>query len=98
VQILTAKDARPEILVYKRNRAHFFRPDFNHPPPTSVSHDPSRKSFLAKMIGLVAVAGLAPRLAARAATSRPETDRSSATPAITLRPDARAVARRADSV
>jgi hypothetical protein len=64
--------------------------------PTPVSHDPTRKSFLAKLIGLVAVAGLAPRLVTKAATTPPAAKPTA--PSIHLRPDSRAVARRADSV
>ena len=57
-----------------------------------MSHDPSRKHFLAKLTGLVAVAGLAPRLftKTRARPAVPAVDAS----LIALRPDSRAVARR----
>ena len=60
-----------------------------------VSHDPTRKHFFAKLIGLIAAAGLAPRLLAQAQTGR---DRPVAPAKIELRPESRAVARRADSV
>jgi hypothetical protein len=63
-----------------------------------VSHDPTRKSFLAKLIGLVAIAGLAPRALAKAAATETA---SSPTPRVlpfTVRPDARAVARRENVV
>jgi hypothetical protein len=51
-----------------------------------VSQDPSRKQFLAKVLGLVAVAGLAPKLLAKPAAP---------TPAASLQPEIRAVSRRA---
>jgi hypothetical protein len=60
-----------------------------------VSHDPTRKHFFAKLIGLIAAAGLAPRLLAQSQASRP---RPVAPAQIELRPESRAVARRADSV
>jgi hypothetical protein len=75
-----------------------FGRDFNHTLGTSVSHDPSRKSFLAKMIGLGAAVGLAPRLVARAAVTPAAADTPATKPAVVVRPDARAVARRTDSV
>jgi hypothetical protein len=60
-----------------------------------VSHDPTRKHFFAKLIGLIAAAGLAPRLLAQSQASRA---RPVTPPQIELRPESRAVARRADSV
>jgi hypothetical protein len=61
-----------------------------------VSHDPSRKHFLAKLIGLVAVAGLAPKLLAkRAVPAAPVPNQPKSDALIAIRPDSRAVARRA---
>lgn len=60
-----------------------------------MSHDPTRKHFFAKLIGLIAAAGLAPRLLAQSQTSRAKPVASGK---IELRPESRAVARRADSV
>jgi len=72
----------------------FLGGDFKHFIST-VTHDPSRKGFLAKMAGLIAVAGLAPRLLANASLApAPSTTVSP----VKIRPDARAVARRNDSV
>lgn len=56
-----------------------------------MSHDPSRKHFLAKLLGLAAVTGLAPKLLAK-----PETKQGSSRPAekpFALRPETRAVPR-----
>ena len=61
---------------------------------TTVSHDPSRKLFFAKLIGLTAAAGLAPKLLAKPRTARAQTP---APGLIELRPESRAVARRTDS-
>jgi hypothetical protein len=60
-----------------------------------VSHDPSRKHFFAKLLGLIAAVGLAPKL-----LSKP-LGQSVAGPtptAVNLRPESRAVARREESV
>ena len=86
-----------EILVYIRNCAPFFGGDFNHSTAT-VIHDPSRKSFLAKLVGLVAVVGLAPRMLAKL----PESTGTKGSPApvssFTLQRESRAVARRSESI
>jgi len=63
-----------------------------------VSHDPTRKSFLAKLIGLVAIAGLAPRALAKSAATASAPETGSPVSRIALRPDARAVARRPDAL
>jgi hypothetical protein len=84
-------------LIYNPNAELFFRQRFSTISPTPVSHDPTRKSFLAKLTGLIAVAGFAPRLFARAASS-PAVTALPPAPTIALRPDSRAVARRADSI
>ena len=91
------KNAMAEILVYNANYAPFFGGDFNHSTDI-VSHDPSRKSFLAKLVGLVAVAGFAPRLLAKAQESSRPVNAAAVVSKFALRPDARAVARRSDSV
>lgn len=67
-----------------------------HTYARTVSHDPTRKHFFAKLIGLIAAAGLAPRLLAKT-PARPASA-PAATGGIELRPETRAVARRADSV
>jgi len=86
-----------EILVYIPNSAPFFGGDSNH-STEHVSHDPSRKSFLAKLIGFIAVAGLAPRVVAKSTLSVEPTNQPAPVLPFTLRTDARAVARRADAV
>jgi hypothetical protein len=59
-----------------------------------VSHDPSRKRFLARMLGFAAVGALAPRAVAEAAAG-PRTNKADGNAvAFRLRPQARAVARR----
>jgi hypothetical protein len=64
-----------------------------------VSQDHSRKHFLAKFIGLIAVGGLVPKLFSRSEGTRSAPDISAARPAaFQLKPETRAIARRADSV
>jgi cytochrome c biogenesis factor len=61
----------------------------------AVSHDPTRKTFLLKLLGFAAGAGFATRFFARAAR------RATPAPApasIALHPETRAVARRTDTV
>jgi hypothetical protein len=71
-------------------------PHFSSPP---VSYDSTRKSFLAKLAGLTAVIGLAPRwLAPGAAVAAAPAPEAAPRPAVTVNPDRRAVARRTDSV
>jgi len=83
-----------EILVYKRKAAPFLGGDFStsHPP---VSHDPSRKQFFAKLLGWAAALAVVPKFFAKSAPMAP-----SAAPVapVDLRPETRAVARRAGSV
>ena len=86
-----------EILVYIPNSAPFFGGDSNH-STEPVSHDPSRKSFLAKLIAFIALAGFAPRVVAKSAIGVQPADRAAPVSAFTLRPDDRAVPRRADAV
>jgi hypothetical protein len=57
-----------------------------------VSNNPSRKQFLAKIAGLFAAAGLAPKLLAKRPVAHGGLGASA--PAIKIEPDARAVARR----
>ncbi|HEX2852231.1 MAG TPA: hypothetical protein VHO24_03255 [Opitutaceae bacterium] len=62
-----------------------------------MSHDPSRKQFFGRLLGLIAAAGLAPKLLAKS----PETAASApapAVPAIQIRPALRTVARRSDAL
>lgn len=58
-----------------------------------VSNNPSRKQFLAKLAGLFAVAGLAPKLLAKRPVAA-DGGLGASAPAIKIEPDARAVARR----
>jgi len=81
-------------LVYNAYGASFLRA-LNLPRRT-VSHDPSRKHFLAKLIGLFAVVGIAPRLLAKPVQA-PSIPAAPAASGITLRPESRAVARRGDA-
>jgi len=60
-----------------------------------VSHDPSRKHFFAKLLGLIAAVGLAPKLLSK---SREQSVADQAAPAVALRPESRAIARSAESV
>ncbi len=82
-------------MIYNTNGAPFFGADFNQFTNT-VSHDPSRKSFLGKLSGIVALIGLAPRLLVKTVAASPAAAEN-ARPVV-LRPDSRAVARRAESV
>jgi len=61
-----------------------------------VSHDPSRKQFFAKLLGLTAAFGFLPKLLAKSAvvTRAPG---SSPSRVVAIRPESRAVARRADA-
>jgi len=81
-------------LVYKRNGAPFFRQAIPITSTVPVSHDPSRKQFFAKLLGLTAAFGFLPKLLAKSAvaTRAPES-----TP-VTVRPESRAVVRRADAI
>jgi hypothetical protein len=62
-----------------------------------VTHNPTRKKFFAKLLGVVAAASVAPRILAEsddATESQRATGKNRATRRFELRPDARAVARR----
>ncbi|WP_148218186.1 hypothetical protein [Opitutus terrae] len=63
-----------------------------------MSHDPSRKTFLAKLIGIAAVASLAPRLFAKRAAAAADASTPVKAAGFTLQRESRAVARRADSI
>jgi hypothetical protein len=63
-----------------------------------VSHDPSRKSFVGKLVGLIALAGFGPRLLAKLPANTPSTTPAKTGAPFAVRSDSRAVARRADSV
>jgi hypothetical protein len=79
-----------EILVYKRKVAPFLGRDLSTSHST-VSHDTSRKQFFAKLAGLAAAVAVVPKVLAKSAPVAP------AAP-VNVRPETRAVARRADSV
>lgn len=81
-----------ENLVYNAKTAPLLGERFNHFHAFLVSYDPSRKSFLGKLIGLAAVAGIAPGLLAKNSVVSPSP--VTTTPRPVVRPDARAVARR----
>jgi len=61
-----------------------------------VSHDSSRKQFFAKLVGLAAAFAVVPKFLAKS-TPAATTPVAPAAP-VDLRPEARAVARRADAV
>ena len=61
-----------------------------------MSHDPSRKTFLLKLLGFTAGAGFAARFFTRAA--KRAAAKAPASAPITLRTEPRAIARRADTV
>jgi hypothetical protein len=64
-----------------------------------VSHHPSRKQFFAKLFGLAAIAGLISKVSARPdAAARNSGGLNPRHNAVVIRPDARAVARRAESI
>jgi len=90
------KNNPSEFLVYKRNAAPFFRKRF---PPLhcSVIHDPSRKHFFAKLLGFTAAVGLTSRFFGKFAPA-PSPGAAPTTPSLAVRPEPRAIARRADSV
>jgi len=62
-----------------------------------VTHDPSRKRFFAHLLGLAAATGFAPKLLAKFGSAAALAPAASGTP-LAVRPDARAVARRAGTV
>ncbi len=74
------------------------RADFaEHQRP--VSNNPSRKRFLTKLLGLTAVAGVAPKLLAGSPQPAATGGKAARAPGvIELRPESRAVARREDTV
>jgi hypothetical protein len=59
-----------------------------------VSHDPTRKDFLAKVLGLATVGVLAPKAVASALTPAPQNKADGKSVAFRLRPQPLAVARR----
>ena len=61
-----------------------------------MSHDPSRKTFLLKLLGFTAAAGFAARFATRAAKRAGA--KAPASAPVALRTEPRAIARRADTV
>lgn len=95
--MISPKNILSENLVYNAKSAPFLDGDFIYSSASTVSYDPSRKSFLGKLIGLLAVAGVAPRLLTKAPAG-PQAAAEPAARSVTLRHDARAVARREGSV
>jgi hypothetical protein len=81
-------------LVYKRNSAPFFPRAFLIISTRPVSHDPSRKQFFAKLLGLTALAGFLPKMLAKSSVAAP----APAAEPVTVRPDSRAVARRTETL
>jgi hypothetical protein len=59
-----------------------------------VTQDPSRKQFFAKLLGLTAAFGVLPKLLAKSAPSAAPVSVDTPVP---VRPETRAVARRADA-
>jgi hypothetical protein len=84
-----------EFLFYFGKPDPFFHPliPSSKPPPVSTQH--SRKKFFAKLLGLFAVAGAAPKLLAKSASAAAPV--SPASPFV-VRNDTRTVARSGDSV
>jgi len=94
--IFPVKSRFGEFLFYIGNTGLFFRPLTSLLKRPPVSTQTSRKAFLAKLTGFLALAGLAPKMFAKSASSAaaPVSPKVS----FTVRPDARSVARSADSV
>jgi hypothetical protein len=63
-----------------------------------VSHDPSRKKFFARLLGIVAVSSLLPKVFAKSAPTSPLAPAATKKSEFQLRPAPRTVARRADSL
>jgi hypothetical protein len=59
-----------------------------------VTKDTTRKSFLARVLGLAAVGALAPRTVARAVIAEPVRPKAAKKAAFRIQPQERAVARR----
>lgn len=74
-----------------------FGGDSNH-EPRPVSHDPSRKKFLARLLGIVAASSLLPKLFAKSTPAPSVLPSSSQSSEFQLRAAPRTVARRADSL
>jgi hypothetical protein len=85
----------PEFLFTSETPRPSFERDSNHSTVT-VSHDPTRKQFFAKLLGAATAVTVAPKLLAKTASSNP----TSAAPVapVVVRSEVRAVARRAGSV
>jgi hypothetical protein len=95
--IVSRKGQLAEILVYKRNGAPFLRRHFS-PHTATVSHDPSRKRFLARLLGAAASMGLVSRAVASSAPAAVVPSAAGRVSPVVLRPETRAVARRAGAV
>jgi hypothetical protein len=94
------RQAATEILVYNRMTAALLRGDFPHFP--LVTHNPSRKRFFAKLLGVAAAVNLVPKLLVRSIARReepPVSDVADARPvrSLAVQPEPRAVARRDDT-
>ena len=63
-----------------------------------MSHDPSRKQFFAKLLGLTAAFGFLPKLLAKSAAVTPVLESPVESTPVTIRPESRAIARRADAL
>ena len=61
-----------------------------------MSHDPSRKTFLLKLLGFTAAAGFAARFFTR--TAKRAAAKAPASAPVALRTEPRAIARRTDTV
>lgn len=84
-------------MVYKRNGAPFFRQAFFYFQLVPVSHDPSRKQFFAKLLGLTAAFGFLPRMLAKSAATTVATTTAPESFPVIVRAESRAVVRRADA-
>lgn len=86
-------------MVYKRNAAPLFPQRFSFTSPVPVTHHQSRKQFFARMFGIGAAFSVFPKLFAKSTSTALESAQPRiAAPGIEIRRDARAVARRHDSV
>jgi hypothetical protein len=74
-----------------------FGGDSNHEPPP-VSHDPSRKKFLARLLGIVAGSSLLPKMFAKASPASALAPSPAKNSEFQLRPAPRTVARRPHSL
>jgi hypothetical protein len=95
------RQAAAEILVYNRMTAALLRDDFPHFP--LVTHNPTRKRFFAKLLGVAAAVNLLPKMLVRSIAGRGEAPVSGVADArpihsFPVQSEPRAVARRDDTV